>query len=148
MNRRAIALTVAGVAMLASATPALATTPSESHPVSLHAQVLQLHVTPVSFIDTSPGYVASDDDYDANGIKVGSDVTTCRPVPGNDDTARCDVGLGLSGGLITITFNESDASATAFGRVTGGTGIYAGARGPVVIDEGDNGADVTLTLHR
>ena len=67
---------------------------------------------------------------------------------GDGATARCDVGLGLAGGLITITFTESDGSSTAYGRVTGGSGDYAGARGRVVIHERDNGADVTLTFHR
>ena len=147
MKRRTILLTVVMLSLVGSAAPALATT-TGTHPHQSKPQVLRLHVTPVSFIDTSPGYVAVDDDYDPNGVKVGSDVTTCRPIPGDGATARCDVGLGLAGVLITITFTESDGSSTAYGRVTGGSGDYAGARGRVVIHERDNGADVTVTFHR
>ena len=148
MKRHTVLLTVVTAALVGSVTPALATTPSNAHPAHETTQVLHLRVAPVSFIDTSPGYVAIDDDFDLTGAKVGSDVTTCRPAPGDNETARCDVGLGLAGGLLTITFTESDTSATAYGRVTGGTGAYTGVRGSVVIKEGDDGAYVTLTLHR
>ena len=148
MNRHTVLLIAFTAVLVESATPALATTADQPHPTHERTQVLHLRVTPVSFIDTFPGYVAIDDDFDLNGAKVGSDVTTCRPVPGDNSTARCDVGLGLAGGLITITFTESDTSTTAYGRVTSGTGAYTGVRGPVVINEGADGADVTLTLHR
>ena len=138
------ALAVVGLATPALATGAPAAAPTKVEPPRI--EVMHLTVVPVSFIDTNPGYVSIDDDFNRKGEQVGSDVTTCRPVKGDPERAVCDVGLGLAGGLITITFWQSDDSNVAHGKVTGGTGAYAGVTGTVLIREGEERARVRLTL--
>lgn len=154
MKRYTRMLTFSAIAVVALGTPALAAVaPSPGASAAAGSQatvhVRHFHVKPISFIDTHrPGYVAIDADFNAKGKRVGSDVTTCRAVPGQKKTARCDVGLGLAGGLITIRFTESSGSKVAHGRITGGTGQYLGVYGRVVIEEHKDGADVTATIRR
>jgi hypothetical protein len=106
-----------------------------------------LKVVPVSDLSTKDGFVAVNDDLNASGRKVGSDVTTCRGTGAQPQRARCDVALALGGGLIELTFTMRSGDSTANGVVTGGTGAFSGARGTVQIHEtGGSHADVTLTL--
>ena len=150
MNRSLRTLALGTAAAIGLVTPALAAahTSAPSQPDRSTTVVRHFHVKPLSFIDTHPGYVALDADFNGKGKRVGSDVTTCRPGKREKRTARCDVGLGLRGGLITITFTQSSGSKKSHGRITGGTGAFAGVSGTVLIKEHKRGAVVTATIRR
>jgi hypothetical protein len=137
MKHALLGLFAAPVLLLAAAPPAHTHQPPKT---------LRLHVVGDSDIRTPRGYIAIDKDYGPSGKQVGSDVTTCRAASRAATTARCDVGLGLAGGLLTITFTETEASPVFHGTVTGGTGAYRNATGTVTGHEERNGATVRITL--
>jgi hypothetical protein len=60
---------------------------------------------------------------------VGFDTIT--GVYSRKTTVTIDVALGLKGGIITLRVSEGGQSTKFRGRVLGGTGTYAGARGTV-----------------
>jgi hypothetical protein len=57
-----------------------------------------------------------------------------------------DVSIGLRRGFINGEFGVSSTGVIS-GRVTGGTGIYAGARGTIGGTATPKAADVTVTYH-
>jgi hypothetical protein len=125
----------------------VAAAPALSRPSHSDHHTRHLQVVPVSDLSTSNGFVAVNNDLNASGEQVGSDVTTCRGQRTQPQLARCDVALALSGGIIEITFTMKAGVSTAKGVVTGGTGTFRGASGTVEIHElGGSRADVTLTL--
>ena len=79
--------------------------------------------------------------YDLNRRKVGHDRITCKASTG------CHVTEWLQGGNLFGSFAHGGPHFTA--RITGGTGIYAGARGTVAVAAapGTNHYTVHLVLH-
>ncbi|HTY73005.1 MAG TPA: hypothetical protein VMI11_11355 [Actinomycetes bacterium] len=115
-----------------------------------HTRVVHGHLVESSDFGWSTGYVSIDRDYTAKKVQFASDITTCRAHSSTATRARCDVALGLRGGLITLTFEAVQGASTEHGTVTGGTGEYRHARGSVTIVEGTNGSGPSTadwTLH-
>jgi hypothetical protein len=81
-------------------------------------------------------------DVDKTGKKViGRDVLSCT-FAGN---ATCYVTLGLKGGDLRGHFTEVENGAIS-GKITGGDGTFAGAKGSIVgQDHGGGKATIALT---
>lgn len=75
-------------------------------------------------------------------------MTTCRAASRTATTARCDAGVALAGGLLIVSFTETQGSPVFHGTVTGGTDAYRGITGTVTGHEEPHGAAVRITLRR
>jgi hypothetical protein len=89
---------------------------------------------------------------DAAGKRIGSLYVHCTAVvaarQANEATYGCEGSVGLRGGTLTIQvlLGPSNIDATVTATVTGGTGVYANARGVAVSKTTKTGADDTVTL--
>jgi hypothetical protein len=89
---------------------------------------------------------------DAAGKRIGSLYVHCTAVvaarQANKATYGCEGAVGLRGGTLTIQLllGPSNIDKTATPTVTGGTGVYANARGTIVSKTTKTGADDTVTL--
>jgi len=87
---------------------------------------------------------------DASGQRVGKISVSCTTTTGSRNflksTLTCVGVLALRDGTLTVQANTSPSSPTTTGAVTGGTGVYANARGVFVSNEGRGGSDDTITL--
>ena len=89
---------------------------------------------------------------DTAGKRIGSLYVHCTAVvaapQANKATYGCEGAFGLRGGRLTIQLllGPSDIGATVTAMVTGGSGVYANARGVIVSKTTKTGADDTLTL--
>lgn len=145
------AIVIASAAVIASgAGVALAAGGQGAAQATKHGPtILRLHVVGASDFDLASGYIAVNQDYNRAGKHVGSDVTTCRPADASGSKARCDVGLALKGGLLTLTFVRSGDSPVFVGKIIDGTGRFRNARGTLKgTGNSDGTADVVLTIRR
>jgi hypothetical protein len=89
---------------------------------------------------------------DAGGKRVGRLYVHCTAVVAarraNQATYGCEGAVGLRGGALTIQFllGSSNIDRTVTATVTGGSGVYANARGVIVSKTTKTGADDTVTL--
>jgi hypothetical protein len=87
---------------------------------------------------------------DAAGARVGRLHAQCVTTVGSRDfrtsTLTCTAILHLRDGDLTGQFVDDVGAESATGAITGGTGVYAGARGVVVSRHTDVGSDDTITL--
>jgi hypothetical protein len=87
---------------------------------------------------------------DASGKRVGKISVSCTTTTGARNflksTMTCVGVLVLADGTLTVQANSSPGSPTTTGTVTGGTGVYAYARGVFSSTEGQGGPDDTITL--
>ena len=87
---------------------------------------------------------------DASGSRIGKLYAHCTTTVGNRNfmksTISCAIVLVLRDGTLTGQANVRPSVAVTTGTVTGGTGVYAGARGVVVSKATDSGSDDTVTL--
>lgn len=89
---------------------------------------------------------------DTAGKRIGRLYFHCTAVVAaryaNKATYACEGAVALGGGTLTtqVLLRSADIGATATGTVTGGTGVYANARGVVVSKTTRTGADDTITF--
>lgn len=88
---------------------------------------------------------------DASGKTVGRLHVQCVTTTGSSNFLRskltCAGVMTLPGGTLTLQAMTSPGSPTTNGAITGGTGVYANARGVFVSTERrSGGADDTITL--
>ncbi len=87
---------------------------------------------------------------DAAGKVVGKLHVECVTTKGSSNfrtsQAACSGVMTLTGGSLTLQALVSPGVATTHGAITGGTGLYAGARGSLVSVEGKSGSKDTITL--
>lgn len=126
------ALSAAGVLL---AGPALGGSAATTH--TLHLKVHTLKET-----EFSKHQFSEADQLTSHGKKVGNDVLYGR-IAGHTETGH--VTAALKGGTMRLTFTFDFTQGNSFaGKVTGGTGKYAGASGTITGTGTTKGADVTI----
>jgi len=87
---------------------------------------------------------------DAAGTRIGKLHAGCTTTVGarnfTKSTVTCHGVVALRDGTLTFQGNVSPGVATTTGAITGGTGVYANARGVVVPKDTKAGANDTITL--
>jgi len=87
---------------------------------------------------------------DGAGKRVGRLYVHCTAVvaarQANKAAFTCEGIMVLGGGTLSVQAFLPNAGATVHGSVTGGTGVYANARGTLVSSPTKVGADDTITL--
>jgi hypothetical protein len=87
---------------------------------------------------------------DAAGKRIGRLYSHCTAVvaarQANRASYACEGVVVVGGGTLAFQALLAHAGATVHGTVTGGTGLYANARGTLVSRPTKSGADDTLTL--
>lgn len=96
----------------------------------------------------------ANDDYSGNHLHhasraAASDRTNCTVV--TPSSVLCDGTIAIGGAMIladdyVLTFPSSRPTTTV--QITGGTGIYAGARGKIIARNAGRGLDVTIEVTR
>lgn len=79
----------------------------------------------------------------AGGKVIGTDVL--RGKINKHHVAKIRVAAAFAGGFIYGTFNSDEQGNLSAGKVTGGTGKYAGITGTITGAPGNNGEKVTIT---
>lgn len=146
---------IAGALLAAGATAAACSSSGSSGPIT-SPQTLTFKTTlktltrvPVAY-QTSSGPVPGDstvitDDYMKDGKVVGTDDVQCVLI--TLKSALCTVAVKFSNGGITLQgMGPADGSGTFNVAITGGTGVYEGARGQATISSG-KGNTGTETFH-
>ena len=92
----------------------------------VHTQTFEARAT--AHLQTgAQSFVQAEDDV-AGSTVIGHDVIACTSTR---TQSTCDLSLAQSGGLLYAHFVLQDATHTAQGRVTGGTGRYRAASGTI-----------------
>jgi hypothetical protein len=110
------------------------------------AKVVRFIAVQVSQKDKKNGFVIKDNDF-VGGKKVGTDTLNCTLV--NRSKANCILLVVRPSGTIKGTLVLSFSASQGKGKVTGGTGAYAGARGTLTfknLNENGTRTSVVLTL--
>jgi hypothetical protein len=89
-------------------------------------KVIKLVSVQQSQTQTKDGFVIHDNDL-INGKKAGRDTLTCKIV--SQTKANCRLLIALAGGTIKGTFVIVLSKSSGGGKITGGTGTYASAKG-------------------
>jgi hypothetical protein len=145
MNRKTALVTLGVAATVVVATVAAATgvpavAASSAKTVTQHfdakssSSVLMLSKT---------SYVLTDKDVES-GKKIGRDVLYCTDT--GTGTSHCHVAFAQKGGLLYAKFALPDTTGVLTGKVTGGTGRFAHAKGTLA-GQAVSQTDVKITLH-
>lgn len=126
--RRSVAAGLAGALTTAGLTAALVV-PSEAQQ---HAQVIRFTDTELTANQVGPAtYVATGVNRSGDKV-VGSSLLRGRL---SDGQITVDAAFARRGGLIYVTIRAQNDDVRARGRVTGGTGVFEGATGRVLVTD-------------
>jgi hypothetical protein len=118
--------------------PAVASASSATHTLKFTA------VTNKSIMFTKTSGGSQETDVNAAGKTVGFDVLYFAAVSAT--TANINVTFDTTGGLLYGTANVTRSGAVSNGKVTGGTGAFAGATGTIKAKSaGKNHEAITIT---
>jgi hypothetical protein len=110
------------------------------------AKVVKFIAVQVSQKDKKNGFVIKDNDF-VGGKKVGTDTINCTLV--NQSKANCVLLVVRPSGTIRGSLVLSFSASQGKGKITGGTGAYAGAKGTLTfknLNEDGTRTSVVLTL--
>jgi hypothetical protein len=118
--------------------PAVASASSATHTLKFTAVTIKS----IMFTKTSGG--SQETDVNAAGKTIGFDVLYFAAVSAT--TANINVTFDTTGGLLYGTANVTKSGAVSNGKVTGGTGAFAGATGTIKAKSaGKNHEAITIT---
>ena len=118
--------------------PAVASASSATHTLKFIAITNKQH----NFSQTSGG--SQETDVNATGKTVGFDVLYFAAT--SPTTARINVTFDISGGFLYGTANVTKSGTVTNGKVTGGTGAFAGATGTITAKSaGKNREAIAIT---
>ena len=151
MRRASVVVAVLGAFILGAVMVATASRPKVTDPVTI--SVVERAVSDV-VIDIGETGDSSGDLltfanplYDAgNTEKVGRDQGDCVRISPEKGTWECRWTSWLEDGSITIEGSFSDTKATTV-AITGGTGMYANARGSMRLEVGEDEGTYLFTYH-
>jgi hypothetical protein len=136
----AVGLAVAGVAaapQLGSAAPAAKAT---------HTLTLVAHQT-ASHSAGKTGFLGADTDRSRKTHKVVGYDTITGHFNVKTGVVKIDAAVALKGGLITAKLSGVGSSNTLDGKITGGTGKYAGIKGTIHTSGKGKKTIITFTYH-
>ncbi|MBV9485037.1 MAG: hypothetical protein JO246_03175 [Frankiaceae bacterium] len=138
-SRRLGLIAGAGVIAAVTGTLGIATaTPERAHH-TIRLTSVQLRDTIIKGVD-----VATDRDV-SHGQTVGYDVTSCQVDPASH-TAKCDVAMARSDGMLRGRATIDVNTGTGTGRITGGTRTYQGVSGSLSVAPGASQGRVKITI--
>lgn len=137
--KKALVVPVAAAALaLAPASGALAGTSSTT--------VLHLVATSTSDVNQPHGFSFTDVLRNPAGKKVGNDLGSC--VFTSRNSADCQVGVALDGGVLAFTFSITGHQSVLHGPLVAATGVYSGASGRFRAVQRPKHTYITVWLHQ
>ena len=126
IKRTMLSAFVAGIAVLAVGVP------TASASAATVSQVIKLRTVDTSFTNLTPTSFAFTETLWQGKKQIGNDAIQCNFATPSSQTGRCSGILWFNKtGSMLISFAVDNNSNTIHGRIMGGTGAYANARGTV-----------------
>ncbi len=127
ITRKLLTVFVAGIAILAVGVPVASASTSAAV-----TQVIKFKTVDTSFTNLTPTSFALTETLWQGKKQIGNDAIQCSFASPSAQTGHCDGILWFNRtGAMLISFAVDNNSNTIHGRIVGGTGAYADARGTV-----------------